>query len=229
MTCVAELQVVVDGRGADPAQLSAAVRSLLRAVPTVQLAGPGAEAQRLGPAVRPLGELRRDLPLLLTTSRVTFADGATRRILRLLATPGRSVVRVVVPGLEAGEQVACWSAHALARLDGDLAALLDAGLGFDREQLPGDSPTARFWVRGDDVGVALTGDAGDSAAARLLWARRTGLALDAGRLWGQGVRAPAGAARRRYRRWQQRRAAVPDPVTPTTTQGHPQGQGQAGR
>lgn len=206
-----DVQVLLDGRDADPQEAATAAGTLLRAVKQVELVHT-AEATRImlqdryAASVRPAGELRRDVPVLVTSPRVIFAAGALRRIVKRAHGQGRVVTRVFIPGLSEGQQVTCWSPAWLSSYEGGAADLLDAGLDFDRENLPPGSPTARLWVRGDELGVSLSADVEGKVA---VWVARTGAELEARRFWGESVRGRAGVAKRHLARCRQRRAQFP--------------------
>ncbi|AXH96757.1 hypothetical protein [Ornithinimicrobium avium] len=185
---MSELQVVLDGRGARPEERAVAAATLLAQV----------DQTLLDPAT---ASLRRDIPLLVVPGRAALARGAVRRVLADLATPGRCLTCVLLPG-DGLLRVAAWAPRWLADWQGSLADLVDADLAFDREHLPTGSPLARAWLRADAVGVSAAADVGADPAG---WARRTGLLLDRDAVVAS-VRAPLGAARRRMARRGQRRS-----------------------
>lgn len=205
-----ELQVVLDARGAEPSELTTAAATLLAAVPGLEVLGARDDQvallrERSGDRVLPLdarsGTLRRDVPVLVAPARAAYARGAVRRLLADLATPGRCLTCVLVPGSEVGARLACWAADWLTGWSGTLSELVDADLDFDRRHLPPGSPVARAWLRADVVGIAPAASVGEDPDR---WARRTGLALDRDAAVA-AARAPLGAARRRASRWRQRR------------------------
>lgn len=202
-----DVQVLLDGRGADPQEAAACVGTLLRAVQRVELMHTPDPTRlvlndRYGASVRPAQQARSDVPVMVTSPRVVFASGALRRIVKNALVDGRVVTRLFIPGLSEDEQVTCWSPVWLRSYEGGVTDLLDAGFAFDRAHLPHGSPTARSWVRADEVGVSLSSDVEGKV---VVWAARTGAELDARRWWGESVRAPAGAAKRRLARRRQRR------------------------
>lgn len=200
-------QVLIDPRGATEQELRTSVATLLDQVHHVQLVDPAPDqladlTRRHGARVTLADVLRTDVPVLVGSGRVCWASGAVRRVLADLATPGRSLTRVVVDGLPVLEgQVACWSPRWTAGFTGSPAELARVDLAFDRDHLPRTSPVVRSWLRADAVGVALVADVGEDARR---WSRRTGLAL-AGEHLAATVRAPLGTLRRRVRRRGQRR------------------------
>lgn len=202
------VQVVLDGSGADLAETLACVGSLLRSVPQVEFVRTPDETRRalrdrhIG-SVRPADSVRQDAPLLITSGHVVFAAGAVRQIVRHTQVPGRVVTRVFIPGLPEGAHVTCWSSTWVSAHVAHPSELLDAGLIYDAKHLPPGSPTTRSWVRGDELGVSLRDEVSGKVS---IWAARTGAALYAQRWWGQSVRAPAGATKRRLARRRQRRA-----------------------
>lgn len=204
---VTDPQVLIDPRGATEQELRTSVATLLDQVPGVELVDPTPTqladlTDRFGARVRPADAVRSDVPVLVGSGRVCWAAGAVRRILADLATPGRSLTRVVVHGLPVSEgQVACWAPRWVAGFTGTAADLARVDLGFDRDHLPRTSPVVRSWLRADAVGVTLVSDVGEDARR---WSRRTGLLLTGQRL-AASVRAPLGALRRRVRRRSQRR------------------------
>lgn len=211
MTGVIELQVLLDARGATPEEVATAAGTLLGSVPQLQVVRAD-EAQtalltaRFGERTPGLqlgtGRLRRDVPLLVAPGTAAYARGAVRRVLADLATPGRCLTCVLVPGQDVGPRVACWAPGWLSGYAGTLADLVEADLAFDREHLPAGSPVARSWLRADAVGVVPAAEVGAEGDA---WSRRTGLRLDRDAVIAS-VRAPLGSARRRAARRRQRRA-----------------------
>lgn len=211
---MSELQVLLDGRGARPEELAIAAVTLLATVPRasaphVGLLGTGAVRalqHRLGERLRELdpatAPLRRHVPLIVVPGRAAIACGAVRRLLADLATPGRCLTCVLVPGGDGTDRLACWAPRWLGDWAGSLPDLLDADLAFDREHLPAGSPVARAWLRPDAVGVASATAVGADPEG---WARRTGLLLDRDAAVAS-VRAPLGAVRRRVSRARQRRS-----------------------
>lgn len=209
-----DLQVLLDPRGATQQELSAGVATLLAQVPHVEVVGP-THAQladllrRFGSRVSRAGHLRAGVPVLVTSGRVCWGAGSVRRVLKELATPGRSLTRVLVPGLPAGQgQVACWSAQWLDGFAGSVVDLVDADLAFDRIHLSRESPLARSWVRADVIGLAPATEVGTGDVGR--WSRLTGVALARQELVAS-LRAPLGAARRRLTRRRQRARAAQVP------------------
>lgn len=209
---MSRLQVVVDGEN-DGAQIAAVglvncVQTLLTQTESVHVinvsAAVGDELRaRFGKGIGSLATITSGQALLLTSARAVFASGSTRRMSWHSEMPGRCLTRVLLPGIGGQNLVRCFSAKWLASFDGDLADLVRADLTFDRQHLPTSSPTARAWVRGDELGVALAANVDGDLSA---WQRRVGAQLDVQRWWGQQVRARAGVARRRLSRRRQRRA-----------------------
>lgn len=200
-------QVLIDPRGATGQELRTSVASLLDQVPDVEVVNPSPSqltdlSGHFGERVQVAGSIHPDRPVLVGSGKVCWSSGAVRRVLADLATPGRSLTRVVVHGLPVSEgQIACWAPGWTADFTGTPAELARVDLDFDRAHLPRSSPVARSWLRADAVGVALVAEVGGNPRR---WARRTGLQLSGQRL-AASVRAPLGALRRRVRRRGQRR------------------------
>ncbi len=204
---VTDPQVLIDPRGATAQELRTSVATLLDQVPEVELVNPSPSqltdlTGHVGERVRVAGSIHPDRPVLVGSGTVCWASGAVRRLLADLATPGRSLTRVVVPGLPVAEgQVACWAPGWVADFTGTPAELARVDLAFDRDHLPRTSPVVRSWLRADAVGIALVAEIDEDPRR---WARRTGLRLSGQRI-ASSVRAPLGALRRRVRRRGQRR------------------------
>lgn len=205
-----DLQVLLDAHGTGPQELSTAAATLLASVPGVELVRATAGqadllAGRFGGRVLPTdlrtAPVRREVPVLVASGRAAYARGAVRRVLADLATPGRLLTCVLVPGDDVGQRLACWSPEWLGGYAGTLEDLVGADLDFDRRHLPAGSPVARAWLRADAVGLARAQDVAEDPAG---WARTTGLRLERDAAVA-AVRAPLGAARRRASRWRQRR------------------------
>lgn len=198
-------QVLIDPRGTAPAELVTGVRTILREVQSVELVHPDLEQVVLleeafpGRVTRALA-LRPAVPVLVVPGGVALARRAVGRILSDLATPGRALTAVLVPG-ERMRRVACWSPAWLSGFPGTLEDLVGADLAFDRSHLAHGSTTARSWLRADSVGVAQARDVGDRPMA---WALMTGVRLS-GEAGVARLRAPLGVVRRRVARRRQRR------------------------
>jgi len=202
-----DVQVVLNAGGVSAEELAASVSSLLPSVDRLEVAHTDVASlsvlsERFGAAVGPLDSLRPDLPLLVVPARVAFAFGAVRRLVSHTQVPGRCVTRVFLPELSEAEHLACWSSSFLRLYDGSLSSLVNAGVSFDRRHLSHSSPRARSWLPAHSVGVAMVSDTGDDLER---WSRRTGVTLDARRVWGSAVRGPAGGVRRRLVRRRHRR------------------------
>lgn len=199
-----------DGPGVGTADPVRCVATLLRQVESVHLINTSPTSARLlkerfGSAIHTETPSLSGLPLLVTSGRVAFAWGSVHRLRQQSEIPGRCVTRVLLPGPDGGELTRCWSRQWLASFEGELGDLLRADLSFDREHLPHSSPTARAWVRGDELGLALTADVGDNLIA---WHRRVGVHLGASRWWSNHIRARAGVARRHMARRRQRNQQI---------------------
>lgn len=215
---MAELQVLLDPRGATSAQLRTSVGTLLDQVPAVELVGASDDqltelAEIFGSRTLPAQRLRHGVPVLVTSGQVCFAAGAVRRIVKQLRMPGRLLTRVLVPQRPSvAGQVACWGPTWSSGYSGTLEQLIDADLDFDREHLSRESSLARLWIRADEVGVALVSAVGPDPRQ---WSRRVERDLRRQDLLAL-TRAPAGAVRRRFDRRAQRRRYAATTTTSTT-------------
>lgn len=209
---VTDLQVLLDPRGVTSKEMFASVGTLLGQVPHVEVVEPTDSQiadllRRFDSRVSRASCPRAGVPVLVTSGHLCWAAGSVRRVLKDLATPGRSLTRVLVPGLPAAEgQAACWGPQWLAGFTGSVTDLVDADLAFDRDHLPRASPLARSWVRADAIGLAPVAEVGADSAQR--WSRMAGLDLARQELLAS-VRAPLGSARRRLGRRRQRAQAPP--------------------
>lgn len=210
-----DVSVVVDASGAVGDQLMACVSTLVAEAGSVTVQHAALRDQmmlieRFGTLVRVAdAEVAAAMPtaavgaILTTTAQVAFADGSLSRLADNAAAPGRIVTRVLVSG--AGDvPIAWWSAawaadHGLTPLD-----LAGADLAFDRTHLPHDSPQARAWVRGDDLGVVPVENIGTDVMA---WARAEGRRLDRYEHVA-ALRSRAGAVKRRWMLRRQRRQSA---------------------
>lgn len=206
-----DAEVLLDVRGADRAELTVAATTLLKCVPGIGVVHADQEQQTVlterfadrvtFPDLR-TAPVPREVPLLVASARTAYARGAVRRLLADLATPGRCLSAVLVPGEPVGSRVAGWAPSWLRDYAGTLEELVNADLAFDRAHLPASSPLARAWLRGDAVGIVRAGSV-DGDPDR--WGRRVGLLLERDAAVAR-VRAPLGAVRRRAARWRQRHA-----------------------
>lgn len=207
-----DVTVVVDASGADGDQLMACVSTLVAETDSVTVFAAEPHDQttltaRFGDSVRAYGaNAEAESPtaaagaVLTTTAQVVFARGSLARLAARAATPGRIVTRVLVSA-DPDTRTAWWSApwavdHRFTPID-----LARADLAFDRTHLRHDSPQARAWVRGDDIGVVSAADAGPDVAS---WTRAEGRRL-ARHARMTALRARAGEARRRWMLYRQRR------------------------
>lgn len=200
------VQVLLQARTAAARELVGSAATLLTQVPTLEVVCDTEEqfgilADRFAERVLPARELRPEQDVLVVSGRVALAVGAVQRLVADVAETGRSATRVLVPGLTIEDQVTCWSREWLQTYAGSVDELVGAGLGFDRQRMPLDSPLARRWVRADQVGAVAVDSLTEDP---LRWARRVGRELAVERAV-RAARLPAGAARRTVSRWSQRR------------------------